>query len=88
MTLDEWLESQPDMTQSAFGRRVGANHSTVSRWRSGKLLPSWPQMLAILRATGGQVTPNDFIPADAMDQARAAPITDVRQAALPFEAAA
>lgn len=87
MTLDEWLDSQPDMTQTAFGRRVGASHSTVSRWRSRKLLPSWPQMLTILRVTGGQVTPNDFIPADAMDAARRAPVTDELQASL-FEVAA
>lgn len=84
MHLAEWFESHPGMTLAAFGQMVGARHSTVSRWRAGKLRPAWPQLLRIMAATGGQVTPNDFITAAELEAAQAAIVVDPRQHALPF----
>lgn len=82
MTLNQWLDTQPGLTLAAFGERIDATHSTVSRLRRGLMLPAWPMMLRILRATGGQVTPDSFIPADALDELP--PEADLRQIALPL----
>jgi len=80
MTLDQWLTDRPKLTLAAFGRVVGGvDHSTVSRWRRKRLVPSWRQMVAIYFATDGAVTPNDWL-----DEPQAAlhPTRDPRQPAL------
>jgi transcriptional regulator with XRE-family HTH domain len=64
MILYDYLEETRE-TQSAFGARIGRDRSTVNRLVNGKVRPDWPTLLAILRATGGRVTPNDFLSVDA-----------------------
>jgi DNA-binding transcriptional regulator YdaS (Cro superfamily) len=36
--------------------------SAVKKWRYGERVPRAQQMLRIIEATGGDVTPNDFLP--------------------------
>lgn len=61
MTLAEYL-TRHQLTRTAFARRVGVAHGTVSKWCAGAR-PDWPQLLAIHAATGGMVQPNDWLPA-------------------------
>lgn len=61
MKLAEYLQAHR-ITRAAFGARVGVTHGAVSKWCGGAR-PDWPQMLAIHDATGGAVTPNDWLPA-------------------------
>lgn len=67
MRLAEYLDRN-DLTNTAFARLVGVQPAAVSKWLRGKR-PDWPQLLRIRDATGGQVTPNDFLPAET-EQAR------------------
>lgn len=62
MTLHEYL-SHMGITETAFGHLAGISQSQVNRLRHGK---SWPQRDVAERikaATGGKVTPDDFLPA-------------------------
>lgn len=60
MRLIDWFETQQGLTQKAFADRVG-----VTQGRIGHLLrgdqPSMKLAARILKATGGKVTPNDFL---------------------------
>lgn len=61
MTLHEYL-AQEGITETVFGRLAGLSQSQVNRLRHGK---SWPQRDVAERikaATGGRVTPDDFLP--------------------------
>lgn len=60
MKLETYLDVNR-LTDSAFGQIVNLSQSQVSRIKRGK---SWPQrevMERIMAATGGKVTPNDFV---------------------------
>jgi len=60
MRLSEYLE-QTGTAYAEFGRRIGVkSRSTVARYASGKRVPSPKIMPRIFKATGGQVTANDF----------------------------
>lgn len=58
MTLDEYLRKN-DETDTAFAARVGISQSHVGRLRRG-WKPSWDAIVAIERATDGNVQPNDW----------------------------
>lgn len=60
MTLREFLKST-GMRQSDFAERIGRSASYVSMVASGQIWPSRDAVLAIQRATDGQVTPNDLL---------------------------
>ena len=45
----------------AFGARVGAHRTIISRIRRNKQKPNWPLMKRIIEVTCGEVTPNDFL---------------------------
>lgn len=60
MTLDAWLVANR-VTLAEFAARCGVHPVTVSKWRHGRLTPRPAQMAAVLTATGGQVTANDFV---------------------------
>ena len=47
--------SEPRVTQAEFGKRVGADQSTVSQWCRGDRRPGLGHALAIERETGGAV---------------------------------
>lgn len=60
MLLREWRLKR-DLSLAAFAGLVGAGNATVvSRWERKIYRPQPPEMIAIYRVTGGQVTPNDF----------------------------
>lgn len=60
MTLADYLRHEKQ-THEAFAARLGVHAVTVSKWASGAMRPSWPKMEAIQAATGGAVTPADFM---------------------------
>jgi DNA-binding transcriptional regulator YdaS (Cro superfamily) len=62
MTLDQYL-SESGETNTAFSARVGISQSQIGRLRRG-WKPSWDTIVAIEKATGGKVQPNDW-PRDA-----------------------
>jgi len=63
MKLGDYLEQQGE-TLSAFSKRIGRSHTTVSRLVRGETRPDWETLAAIERETAGAVTPNDFRESD------------------------
>jgi transcriptional regulator with XRE-family HTH domain len=61
MRLAAWLEREK-LSPAAFAARVGVHRSTVGRWLDGAARPDWDQLTKIKEDTGGEVTPNDFMP--------------------------
>ena len=61
MTLNEYLKLH-DRNDADFAERIRRDRTTVSRWRRGITRPEWEDVEAIVKATGGAVSPNDFIP--------------------------
>lgn len=60
MRLADYLKTN-DLTYAAFARRIGSEHArTVERYAKGRQRPNFTMMAAIVEATGGEVTPNDF----------------------------
>ena len=59
MKLGAWL-LQSNLTQQAFGERVGCTESAVSRYVNGLRRPCRKIMRAIVRETKGEVTADDF----------------------------
>lgn len=60
MQLADYL-LQHGLTYAEFARRVGSDHArTVERYAKGKQRPNAAMMTAVVRATAGEVTPNDF----------------------------
>ena len=58
MKLSEFL-SKNEMTRQQFAKTIGCNAQTVWVWLQGKSAPG-RYMNAIIKATDGQVTANDF----------------------------
>ena len=61
MRLEQWLLAN-GVGKRAFARQLGVDPETVRIWCRGRGRPANPQYDAILAATLGQVTPNDFLP--------------------------
>lgn len=67
MTLDEFLrtyehdDGRTGLTATAFAAMAGLSQPQVSRLLKGHHNPSLATMDAIRRATGGKVTPNDWL---------------------------
>lgn len=70
MKLSEYLESR-GLTDAAFAALVGRDRTSVTRWRNGTTRPDLDALLAVYVATGGLVTPNDFLIPANMDSAEA-----------------
>ncbi|MGH6967775.1 MAG: hypothetical protein ACREEN_01545 [Stellaceae bacterium] len=64
MTLDGWFISEEKagrkITNAAFARKIGVKRVSVGRYRRGRIPESPEIMAAIGKATGRQVTANDF----------------------------
>jgi len=54
------------LTMEAFGRTVGVEKGTVSKWERHHARPRISSLVRIKEATGGEVTAMDFVPADAL----------------------
>lgn len=72
MKLADWFNTRkPDGTKRSkkdFAEKIGKAPSTVTAYLNG----SWPgqdAMEAIVRETGGEVTPNDFMQAELRPEA-------------------
>lgn len=57
--LDEFLGAEPQVAR-AFAERIGVDPFSVRRYRLGQKIPKPDVMIRIIRASGGQVMPNDF----------------------------
>lgn len=66
MRLSDYL-SDRKLTVEAFGQRIGRSGATVSRIARGLNRPDSETMAAILEATAGKVTPNDFFNIEAAE---------------------
>lgn len=60
MKLAEYLSTE-GLTDEAFGTKVGMSQSQISRIKRGISRPSWDNLAAIERATGGAVLAADFV---------------------------
>jgi transcriptional regulator with XRE-family HTH domain len=58
MTIDSWL-AQQGMTETEFAKAIGCTQAAVNRYRNGRV-PNVQTMRRIVKATSGQVQPNDF----------------------------
>ena len=58
MTLKDYLDLN-NISLKSFGDRCGVSAATILRARDGVVLPNRKTVLAIVKATGGQVTPAD-----------------------------
>lgn len=59
MTLHDYIR-QHGLTPLDFAERVGASEHGVAKWVRGERIPGRAMMQRIIKATGGEVTPNDF----------------------------
>jgi transcriptional regulator with XRE-family HTH domain len=59
MKLDEWLIAS-GLSEREFALSIKRTQATVNRYRRAKRTPSPRDMVKILEATRGAVTPNDF----------------------------
>ena len=72
MRLDVWLAME-GKTLADLAAETGSTVPTLGRIAAGKSRPNWSLMDEIYKASGGQVTPNDFLtlkPPPAYDRAR------------------
>lgn len=59
MRLKEYLKVN-DLTYADFASRLGVTEGAVRYWASGERLPNRAAMAKIVKATNGDVMPNDF----------------------------
>lgn len=57
--LNDYL-NRTGISESDFGKKIGATQSTVNRYRNGERQPRIHKMLDIKKVTGGSVTPESF----------------------------
>lgn len=64
MKLAEYLRTN-NLSDAQFGELIGVNRSTVGRWcdAADPVMPQKAHMESIVKATGGEVTAVDFLPA-------------------------
>lgn len=59
--LREWREAN-GITLAALSKTTRLQQSAISMIENGKSRPNWDSMLALYKATGRAITPNDFLP--------------------------
>ena len=60
MKLKDYLREK-DITPREFAGLIGVDYSTVTRYCAGVRRPEWAILERITIATGGAVTPTDFL---------------------------
>lgn len=60
MRFADWFNRQEGLTQESFAHAVGVTQGRIAQLLNGDL-PSMQLAARIKEATGGKVTPNDFI---------------------------
>lgn len=63
MTIDEYLATYK-IRAADLARATGLSEAAISRYRSYERFPRREEFRAIILATGGKVTPNDFLHED------------------------
>ena len=71
MQLADWM-AKHDFLDREFAEEIGVRRATVSRFRSGALIPSFTLMIRIYEVTDGAVSPNDFLPRNVVIAAKGA----------------
>ncbi len=61
MKLKDWLNFQGRSSASNLAKQLGCTRSAVSRWATGRGLPTVANVVQIQRLTGGAVTVADFV---------------------------
>ena len=59
--LKRWLFDNNE-TYAGFAGRIGCTQAMVSFWINRQSNPTMERMVAIARATDGEIMPNDFLP--------------------------
>ena len=59
MDLTAWM-AKSKTPAAELARRCGVHPVTVYKWKAGSIFPRPPQLQALVEATGGAVTANDF----------------------------
>jgi len=60
MELADWM-TKANVSAAELARRCGVHLVTVYKWRAGNNFPRASQLQALVEATGGAVTANDFV---------------------------
>jgi transcriptional regulator with XRE-family HTH domain len=61
MQLSDYL-AKADLSDAAFAVMIGVSRQAVHRYKAGERAPEWSVLAKIREATGGEVTPDDFLP--------------------------
>jgi transcriptional regulator with XRE-family HTH domain len=69
MTLQQFLD-QTNMSRAEFAKAIGVSEVAITRYIGGKRMPRPELLVKIVEATGGAVTPNDFLPEKASHPTR------------------
>jgi len=64
--LREWRKER-GLSAKAFADLVGSSDASIIRLENGTQTPSFDLLKRIHEATGGAVTPNDFLPVEAAE---------------------
>lgn len=75
MNLADFIQSK-GMRRSAFAASIGVSPTIITQWCAGDAWPSAEMAERIYAATGGAVTPNDFLQARIARQDMAVPAGD------------
>jgi transcriptional regulator with XRE-family HTH domain len=67
MKLDEFIRTT-DATEQSLADATGYSQGTINRLRNGKINPTLELLEAVMRATDGAVTPNDFLSIEEPEQ--------------------
>lgn len=68
MKLAAYLKAQ-QISDAEFAGRIKVSQATVNRYINAKRIPHREVMSRIVEETDGEVTPNDFFPADEAERA-------------------
>ena len=71
MNLAAYMQAH-SLDDAAMAAKIkNCSPSAVKKWRYGERVPRPEQMLRIVEATDGKVTPNDFLPSGALTEIEA-----------------
>lgn len=85
MKLADWLAlPNPDGSRKRrrdFAAKIGVHPTMVTEYAEDRAWPGRERMEAIVRETGGQVTPNDFLSVEALATTTAPDVAPESEAA-------
>ncbi|MEI6162350.1 MAG: type II toxin-antitoxin system CcdA family antitoxin [Roseococcus sp.] len=72
MDLADWMK-RSDVSAAELARRCGVHLVTVYKWKARTIFPRPSQLQALVEATEGAVTANDFVEVDTSRKSRSRP---------------